>query len=72
MANLFFGRAMLQGKEVKRRRVIDEDEFAEIEADFNELKALLRTKPRRRGVPVVGGGTLRPSTRAIYDVPQCP
>ena len=29
MANLFFGRAMLQGKEVKRRRVIDEDEFAE-------------------------------------------
>ncbi|UFZ02930.1 hypothetical protein LQG66_27265 [Bradyrhizobium ontarionense] len=46
-----------------KRRFIDETELAEIDADLEELEALMRKRPRRRDAPAVGGGTLKPSTR---------
>lgn len=44
----------------KRRRLIDESELAEIEADLAELEAFLRQPRRRqRAVPAAGGGVIR-------------
>lgn len=46
-----------------RRSIISDAELAEIEADLDELEALVRKPRRRRGIPAAGGGTFRPKAR---------